>query len=201
MTKIVDHNNNVVFEHQPQAGQQVIRAEHAFLMSSILSDNTARTPSFGANSVLNLPFQAAVKTGTTNDYRDNWTVGYTPDVVVGVWVGNADYTPMINSTGVSGAAPIWAAFMQEAIQRLTGGSPRPFFKPAGVVDRIVCAVSGTDPSQWCPSQRGEYFAADQPPLAKEQDLWFKGLFDTWTGLRALSCLQRIHQGTVQPECQ
>ena len=184
ITKIVDHNNNVVFEYQPQPGIQVIRAEHAFLMSSILSDNAARTPSFGANSVLNLPFAAAVKTGTTNDYRDNWAIGYTPDVVVGVWVGNADYTPMINTTGVSGAAPIWAGFMQEAIQKLTGGNPMPFFKPAGVMDRIVCAISGTDPSQWCPSQRGEYFAADQPPLPKEQDLWFKGLFDTWTGLRA-----------------
>ncbi len=184
ITKIIDHNNNVVFEYKQPEQKQVLRPEHAFLMSSILSDNNARTPSFGANSVLNLPFSAAVKTGTTNDFRDNWTIGYTPDLVVGVWVGNADYTPMVHTTGVSGAAPIWAQFMTDAIQKLTGGNPTPFYKPAGVVDRIVCAVSGTDPSQWCPSQRGEYFASDQLPLPKEQDLWFKGLFDTWTGLRA-----------------
>ncbi len=184
ITKIVDHNNNVVFEYKQPEGKQVIRSEHAFLMTSILSDNAARTPSFGANSVLNLPFAAAVKTGTTNDFRDNWTIGYTPDIVTGVWVGNADYTPMVHTTGVTGAAPIWAEFMTEAVQKLTGGNPTPFYKPAGVVDRIVCAVSGTDPSQWCPSQRGEYFASDQLPLAKEQDLWFKGLLDTWTGLKA-----------------
>ena len=66
---------------------------------------------FGANSVLNLPFPAAAKTGTTNDFRDNWTLGYTPDLAVGVWVGNADYTPMQNTTGLTGAAPIWADFM------------------------------------------------------------------------------------------
>ena len=76
--KILDHEDHVVFEYQPPAGDQVIRPEHAFLITSILSDNEARTPMFGANSVLNLPFPAAAKTGTSNDYRDNWTLGYTP---------------------------------------------------------------------------------------------------------------------------
>ena len=78
---------------------------------------------FGANSVLNLPFQAAAKTGTTNDFRDNWTLGYTPDLAVGVWVGNADYTPMINTTGLSGAAPIWSAFMKYAVPLITNNNP------------------------------------------------------------------------------
>ena len=183
ITKITDFQGNVVYEWQKPSGEQVIRAEHAFLINSILSDNTARTPMFGANSLLNLPFTAAAKTGTTNDFRDNWTLGYTPDLAVGVWVGNADYTPMENTTGLSGAAPIWNQFMQYAIQDLTGGNPSPFTRPAGVVERVICDVSGTEPSEWCPSQRGEFFAADQLPLPKEDDLWQKVLVDTWTGLK------------------
>ena len=184
ISRILDHSGNVVFEYQTPSGDQVIRPEHAFLITSILSDNDARTPMFGGNSVLNLPFPAAAKTGTSNDYRDNWTLGYTPDIAVGVWVGNADYTPMQNITGVTGAAPIWSQFMQSAIQQLTGGNPTPFSKPSGIVDRVICAVSGTEPSQWCPNQRSEYFAADQLPLPSSKDLWSKVVFDTWTGLRA-----------------
>jgi penicillin-binding protein 1C len=184
ITRIVDNAGNVVFQHQPQTGEQVIRAEHAYLVSSILSDSEARAPAFGRNSLLNLPFLAAAKTGTTNDFRDNWTMGYTPDVAVGVWVGNADFTPMQGTSGLTGAAPIWAEFMQVAIQRLTGGVPTALVKPAGVVERVICTVSGTEPSRWCPNQRAEFFAADQPPLPAEEDLWQNVLVDTWTGLRA-----------------
>jgi penicillin-binding protein 1C len=184
ITRIQDHNGNVIFQYQAPAGEQVVRAEHAYLISSILSDNEARTPMFGANSVLALPFVAAAKTGTTNDFRDNWTLGYTPDLAVGVWVGNADYTPMQNTTGLTGAAPIWAEFMQLAVPQLTGGSPTQFTRPAGIVDRVICTVSGSEPSQWCPSQRSEIFAADQPPLPSSQDLWSRVNIDTWTGLRA-----------------
>lgn len=184
ITRITDHTGNLVYEYQTPAGDQVVRAEHAFLISSILSDNEARTPMFGANSVLNLPFQVAAKTGTSNDFRDNWTLGYTPDLAVGVWVGNADYSPMQNTSGLTGAAPIWAQFMQAAIQQLTGGNPTPFNKPSGIVDRVICEISGTEPSQWCPDQRSEFFASDQLPLPSSQDLWTKVNFDTWTGLRA-----------------
>ena len=184
ISRILDYSGKVVYQYQPPAPQQVIRPEHAYLMTSILSDNEARTPAFGANSVINMPFPAAVKTGTTNDFRDNWTMGYTPDLAVGVWVGNADYTPMVHSTGITGAAPIWAQFMKGAIQQITGGNPTPFTRPAGLVDRVICEVSGTEPSEWCPSQRSEMFAANQPPLPKEQDLWVKVDVDTWTNLRA-----------------
>jgi penicillin-binding protein 1C len=184
ITKILDHMGEVVFDYQPPPGQQIIRPEHAFLISSILSDNEARTPAFGANSVLRLPFPAAAKTGTTNDFRDNWTLGFTPDLAVGVWVGNPDYTPMINTTGLTGAAPIWAEYMNFAIHTLTEGNPRAFFRPAGIVDRVVCAASGTDPSEWCQGQRSELFAADQPPLPREFDLAARVVVDTWTGLRA-----------------
>lgn len=182
--KIEDYQGNVIYEYQPPTGDQVVRAEHAYLINSILSDNEARRWMFGANSVLNLPFQVAAKTGTTNDFRDNWTLGYTPDIAIGVWVGNADYTPMVNTTGLTGAAPIWAEMMQYTIQRLTGGNPTPFLRPAGIVDKVICALSGTEPSEWCRNQRSEVFAYDQPPKPKEDDLWKEVEVDTWTGYRA-----------------
>lgn len=184
ISKIIDFHGNVVYEYKPPVGDQVISSDHAFLMSSILSDNSARSPVFGPNSIINLPFQVAVKTGTSNDSRDNWTLGYTPDLAVGVWVGNADYTPMENTTGVTGAGPIWAEFMTFAINRLTVGNPTPFVRPGGIEEHTICTISGTQPSQWCPSQREEYFAAGQPPLTPDHDLWHKVLVDTWTNLES-----------------
>ena len=71
---------------------------------------------FGRNSLLNLPFQVAAKTGTTNGWKDNWTMGYTPQVTVGVWVGNTDNESMENATGLDGAAPIWNAVMRYYLQ-------------------------------------------------------------------------------------
>jgi membrane peptidoglycan carboxypeptidase len=79
ITRIEDFQGNLIFEYQQPAGEQVVRSEHAFLISNILSDYRARVPGFGTNPVINLPFPAAAKTGTTNDFRDNWTLGYTPD--------------------------------------------------------------------------------------------------------------------------
>ena len=183
--KITDFAGNVIYEYQPPQGEQVIRADHAYLISDILSDNEARSWMFGRNSILNLPFRAAAKTGTTNDFRDNWTLGFTPDLAVGVWVGNADYTPMVNTTGSSGAAPIWSQFMQFAVPYVSGGSPRWLQRPDGIVDRVVCKLSGTEPSNWC--KGGEYteiFAADQLPLPPGQDLIRRMRIDLWTGLQA-----------------
>ncbi|MBN1149415.1 MAG: transglycosylase domain-containing protein [Anaerolineales bacterium] len=182
ITRILDHSGNLVYERQQPAGEQALRPEHAYLISSILSDNRARTPAFGANSVLNLPFPAAVKTGTTNDFRDSWTIGYTPQIAIGVWVGNADYSPMVNTSGLSGAAPVWADVMQAAAQQV--GDAASFSRPPGIVEHVICELSGAFPSQWCPQQRSELFAADQPPLPKEEDLWQKVAVDTWTELRA-----------------
>jgi membrane peptidoglycan carboxypeptidase len=184
ISKIETYDGKTVYEYQPPAGEQVIRAEHAFLITSILSDNEARTPMFGANSVLNLPFPAAVKTGTTNDFRDNWTVGYTPDLTAGVWIGNPDNTPMIGTTGVSGAAPIWAEFMVNAIQMLTGNNPAGFAQPPGIVQKLVCATTGAEPGRYCLVTRPEFFASDQLPLPADQDIWRDTWIDTFTGLRA-----------------
>jgi membrane peptidoglycan carboxypeptidase len=184
ITKVVDFTGSVVYEYQPPAGDQVMRAEHAYLISSILSDNQARSMMFGTDSVLALPFPVAAKTGTTNDFRDNWTMGYTPDLAVGVWVGNADYTPMENTTGLSGAAPIWAKFMEQAAAVVSGGNSPGFSRPAGIVDRVICKVSGTEPSEWCTDQSTEIYAADQLPLSADNDLWKKARIDTWSGLLA-----------------
>lgn len=184
--RIEDYTGNEIYKYTPPAGEQVIRPEHAYLISSILSDNDARTPAFGANSVLKMPFEAAVKTGTTNDFRDNWTLGYTPDLTVGVWVGNADNSPMIDSTGLTGAAPIWSEFMQAAEMLVSNNNPTSFSRPAGVVEKTICSVSGTLPSDDCPSTRSEVFAYDQLPLGSDQDLWKQARIDTWTGLLASS---------------
>ncbi|MEJ2605234.1 MAG: transglycosylase domain-containing protein [Anaerolineales bacterium] len=182
--RIEDSSGEVVYEYQPPQGEQVIRPEHAYLISSILSDNAARTPAFGPNSLLNLPFQVAAKTGTTNDFRDNWTLGYTPDIAIGVWVGNADYTPMEGTSGLTGAAPIWNEFMQVAVHDLTQDHPSPFIMPPGIEDYVICTISGTLPSEWCPKQRTEIFAWDQPPLPKEQDLWREVWLDSYSLLLA-----------------
>jgi membrane peptidoglycan carboxypeptidase len=184
ITRIEDFGGNLVYEHSATSGEQVVRPEHAYLISSILSDNEARSPAFGPDSVLNLSFQSAAKTGTTNDFRDNWTLGYVPELATGIWIGNPDYTPMRNVSGVTGAAPIWAEFMTKAVQEVAGGNPSPFVRPPGIVERVICAISGTEPSSACPSQRTEIFAADQPPLPQSEDLWKRVVIDTWTGLEA-----------------
>ncbi len=182
--KIVDFEGTLVFEYQPPAGEQVVKEQHTFLVTSILSDRAARAPTFGINSILNLPFTAAVKTGTSNDARDNWTLGFTPDLAVGVWVGNPDYTPMGNTTGVTGAGPVWAQFMTFAVPYLTDNNPSPFVRPEGILEQTICTLSGTQPSRWCPERREEYFFVDQPALTPEHDLWQELLIDTWTGLQA-----------------
>jgi len=145
--------------------QQVVRPEHAWLITSMLSDNAARAKTFGLNSPLRLSRPAAAKTGTTDDFRDNLTVGYTPDLVVGVWVGNSDNSPMRGVSGITGAAPIWKQIMEEA---LAGQPARDFQPPAGIVGVEICEYGGRLPSPACPRRRIEYFSADQLPLPADE---------------------------------
>ncbi|NMB94929.1 MAG: penicillin-binding protein [Flexilinea flocculi] len=180
--KIINKEDEVIYESGTPEKEQIIREEYAFQMNSILSDNAARTPAFGSDSVLNLPFPVAVKTGTTNDYRDNWTVGYTPDLSVGVWIGNADYSPMMGTTGISGAAPIWSDFIRQAAYQISNHTPTDFSIPEGIINQTVCAISGTEPSQLCPAYMNEFFAYFQPPLPSTEDLWKETRINTWTGL-------------------
>ncbi|MFN8491893.1 MAG: transglycosylase domain-containing protein [Caldilineaceae bacterium] len=144
----------------PAQPKQVIDPAAAFLITDILSDNQARTPAFGPESPLKLTQPAAAKTGTTSDFRDNWTLGYTRYLVAGVWAGNSDGHPMRNVSGITGAAPIWHAFMQAVLADPTlltmlGAPAAPaawqFHAPAGVEQRPGCA-----PGVSC-RKGGEYF--------------------------------------------
>jgi 1A family penicillin-binding protein len=148
---------------------QVVDPNYAYLITSILSDNAARTPAFGANSVLKTSRPTAVKTGTTNDYRDNLTVGYTPDLVVGVWVGNTDNSEMEGVTGVTGAAPIW----HEIIEKATEGTPvKDFTRPSGIIEAEICLDGGHAPSASCPANRRakELFKQGQGPLPADENV-------------------------------
>ena len=174
---VEDSSGRVIEKYEARQGQPVISPQHAYLMTNILSDNAARQPSFGLNSPLKLSRPAAVKTGTTNDYRDNWTIGYTPSLAVGVWVGNNDNSAMRGMTGVTGAAPIWHDFMEAA---LAGQKVEDFVRPQGIQEIEICADSGTRPSEACPARKRELFAANQGPLGPEADIHQMIAIDTST---------------------
>lgn len=158
---------------------QVISSATAYLITDILDDEVARMPAFGGTSPLSLPFAAAAKTGTTTDWRDNWTLGYSTERVVGVWVGNADNAPMVDVSGVAGAGPIWHDVMLAAHTR----SPAGFSKPEGIVDATVCASSGMLVTDACPRSRLEHFIAGTEPT--DADTQFVTLaIDRRTGLPA-----------------
>ncbi len=151
----------------------------AWLISDILSDDAARLISFGRHSLLNIGRPAAVKTGTTNDFRDNWTVGYTPELVVGVWVGNADQEPMRNATGVTGAAPIWHHFMRRVLDQADNRAASPFVQPPGLVQVEICSLSGQLPSDACPYTRQEWFISGTEPTQPDT-LWRQVTLDKLT---------------------
>lgn len=135
--KITDTKGNIIEDNTGPDGETVIQPAVAYLITDILSDNKARTPVFGSNSLLNIPgHQVAVKTGTTDNKRDNWTFGYTPEFVVGVWVGNNDNSPMDPrlASGITGAAPIWNRIMNEILKDRI---PVAFQKPEGVIAGTV----------------------------------------------------------------
>lgn len=140
-------------------GKQVMDPGNAYLITSVLTDNKARTPIFGASSPLILRDRpVAAKTGTTNDFRDGWTVGYTTQIAVGVWVGNNDNHPMRNVDGVENAGPIWNEFMrlihahEKAPQLLVGPDgnlpAKEFYRPADVVEGQSCAATGHKPVKY-----------------------------------------------------
>jgi penicillin-binding protein 1C len=142
-------------------GARVLDARAAWLVTDILSDDHARLPAFGERGPLALNRPAAAKTGTTTNFRDNWTLGYTPQLTSGVWVGNADGTPMRNVSGITGAAPIWHSFMMAAHRGLP---VRAFARPEGLVDREICAASGLLAQSDCPLRAIETFIAGTEPL-------------------------------------
>jgi penicillin-binding protein 1C len=149
---------------QSRARRDLVSRRTAFWITDVLSDADAREYIFGRGGSLEFPFPVAVKTGTSQAYHDNWTVGYTRDVTVGVWVGNFDRTPLRDSTGVTGAGPIFHAVMLAA-QRRTGQSGLTATDEgildgpdgsAGVHEREICGLSGMAANQWCPSRVREW---------------------------------------------
>ncbi|MDD2913415.1 MAG: PBP1A family penicillin-binding protein [Candidatus Pacebacteria bacterium] len=115
--RIEDSEGNILEENKSNSPQRVIKASTAETITSILSDNVSRSPVFGPNSRLYFPFNTvAVKTGTTNEYKDGWTIGYTSSIVVGVWTGNSNNIPMRNADGIVVAAPIWREFMDTVLK-------------------------------------------------------------------------------------
>jgi 1A family penicillin-binding protein len=179
--KVNKRSGEALYEWQPpRLDQRVLDERVAYIITSILSDSKARIPSFGINSALDIGRPAAAKTGTTTDFRDNWVMGYTPNLVVGVWVGNADNTPMVNITGVSGAGPIWNMFMRQV---LLGQPQLNFREPPGLVRAEVCALSGLLPTPACPLRRMEIFIEGTVPT--ETDNFYQTfVIDRETGLLA-----------------
>lgn len=154
--KVQDNTGKTLYEYKPVTGKRVFSPEVSFLVSSILSDNNSRKDVFGENNLLQIPgHTVAVKTGTTDQKRDNWTVGYDQNIVTGVWVGNNDNTVMAPAitSGVTGAAPIWNRIMKVALK---GFSDKPFKVPDDVVAIQVDALSGGLPHGSDPV-RSEYF--------------------------------------------
>lgn len=159
--KVEDSKGKVLEENKPQRGKRVISPEESFIIADILSDNEARTAVFGPNSLLNIPgWQIAVKTGTTNDKRDNWTVGGNNHAIVGVWVGNNDNSAMKQvASGVTGASPIWRKIILET---LNGKENIGFKKPGGIVTLGVDKVSGYAAHDGFASRQEHFLAGTEP---------------------------------------
>lgn len=153
--KVEDKNGKVLEEFRQIDGKQVMTPQEAFIISNILSDNSAREYTFGSVNSLNIPgYQVAVKTGTTNDKRDNWAIGWTPNLLVTTWVGNNDNSPMGKiASGVSGATPIWRKIMLAA---LPGRNKQDFPIPDKIINIEVDRVSGYPAHDGFPS-RPDYF--------------------------------------------
>jgi len=161
---VSDLDGNVLYSTPPANEERVLDERVSWLISDILGDNEARQLGFGQNSILRLDRPAAVKTGTTSNFHDNWTVGYTPDLVVGVWVGNTNYEAMREVTGLSGAAPIWHDFMRTVLR---GVPKQEFERPPGLVQIEVCQLSGLLPTESCPYRRYEWFIEGTQPIQSD----------------------------------
>lgn len=161
--EIKDNQGKEVYKFRPEPGNRVISRETSYIMSQILSDDGARSMVFGRGSMLVIKGhpEVSVKTGTTNDMKDNWTIGYTPDLVVTVWVGNNNNTKMGGLvSGTTGAAPIFNRIMTQLL------ADRPIRKnspPPGVKTMAVCNLTGMLPTEAGCEMHNEIFKNDYLP--------------------------------------
>ena len=157
--RVEDSDGDVLWKYESPTTIPVVDEKYAYLINNFLSDNPARWPAFGRNNVLELDRPAAVKTGTTNDYKDNWTVGYTPQVVIGVWIGNTDNSAMKKVSGISGAAPVWNQLMTYFLK---DKPVEPFVRPPGLEEKAVCATTGLLPTKYCPAVTELFVPGTEP---------------------------------------
>lgn len=158
--KVTDRSGKVLFKKEDVSKNRAISPEVAFIISHILTDNNARLITFGVNSFLNTGKTIAVKTGTTDDKRDNWAIGWTPSVLVAAWVGNNDNSPMGGiASGVTGATPIWRRVILEALKNKPNEE---FAKPDNVIAISVDSYAGGLPVEGRPT-RSEYFIKGTEP--------------------------------------
>ena len=159
--RVEDKDGNVIYEYDQPERREILTPQLAFIMNDVLSDRSGRCAGFGCPNALELAGgrPAVAKTGTTNDFKDAWTVGYTPELVTGVWLGNSDNSPMKNLPGSKGAAPIWQAFMNWALEDLPAEA---WPQPPGITEMTVCETSGLLPTPYCPTIK-EYFIVGTAP--------------------------------------
>jgi len=173
LQKVENSKGNTLYERKEDEGPRVLSMEAAYLVSHMLLDNNARTAAFGPSSYLNVKGhpEISVKTGTTNDRRDNWTIGYNNEILVATWVGNNDNTPMSYvASGVTGASPIWNKIVSYALKDREESWP---LKPQGIVGLSVCNISGKLPNPDSPCEtRFEYFIQDTLPTEIENTKTF-----------------------------
>ncbi|MBN1641873.1 MAG: transglycosylase domain-containing protein [Anaerolineae bacterium] len=177
---VVDAEGHTAYAPPVERRAGVLDPRVAYLITDILSDPYARLPAFGEGSALDIGRPAAAKTGTTTDWRDNWTVGYTPDLLAAVWAGNADNAPMVHVSGITGAGPIWHDLMTWALKDRPA---RAFRRPDGLVEVEVCALSGQLPTPACTHRQRELFIEGTAPTER-CDLHELIPIDVATGLRA-----------------
>lgn len=189
LVEIRSASGKVLYQHQKEEPYRVLDERVAWLITDILSDDLAREVGFGLHSVLNIDRPAAVKTGTTTNFHDNWTIGYTPDLVVGVWVGNASHEAMREVNGLTGAGPIW----HQAIRTMLAGKPESQFQqPNGLVQVEICSLSGLLPSNACPYKRLEWFIEGTEPT--QTDTFYRTVtIDRRTGKLASVTTPTEHQ--------
>ncbi|PIZ00651.1 hypothetical protein COY62_01795, partial [bacterium (Candidatus Howlettbacteria) CG_4_10_14_0_8_um_filter_40_9] len=159
VSRVYDKRGKDITERKSEGGKKVIDAAYTFIITDILSDNGARAETFGPNSPLKLTRPAAAKTGTTNNYTDGWTMGYTPNLVTGVWIGNNDNTPMKELPGALGAGYVWHDYMESALKDMP---KEEFQKPNNVVEKWILG-SGRLASASVKGATREYYVSGTEP--------------------------------------
>ncbi|GAC1447481.1 MAG: hypothetical protein PVSMB5_33110 [Ktedonobacteraceae bacterium] len=164
--KINDNQGQTIYQYDEAHpyGQRAVREDVSFLVSSVLSDKAARYEEFGPGNPLELTRPAAAKTGTTDNFADNWTMGYTPYLTVGVWAGNSNNELMHDVIGITGAAPIWHDVMEYASQRYNF-PPDDFTPPDNVHQQAVSAITGLAPHPGEPTVQDWLIDGTQPTLS------------------------------------